>query len=163
MFRILALLVLAALVAPGAAFAQTAPAVQTIDLSFWLQLLLSVSAIVIPAILALIAAWAKSHFKLAASGNAASLIDLAVTAGQQYVSAALAKAPASATIAVKNQAIAEFLELASASTKAAIASEGLTPAIIAQRIDGAVSSALGLSNAVIPATTPAAPAAPAAT
>jgi hypothetical protein len=126
----------------------------TINLTPWLQLLEGVAAISIPAILGYVATYAKAHFKMAAGSNAATILDLFVTAASQTVASELAKAPTTAApLQVKNATIGNILNDLSASTQAAMTLKGVTKDTLAARIDGAVQIAL-----VPPAATPASPA-----
>lgn len=114
----------------------------TLDISPWLQLLIAVASASVPVFLTIIGTWAKAHFKLAANSNAANIIDLMVTAGTQTAQAALARAPDSAKINVKNAAVASYLSTISDGAQAAMKLKGVTAADIATRIDGALASAL---------------------
>ena len=121
--------------------------------TFWLQLIEAIAAASIPVILGLIAAWAKQHFKLAAGSNAATILDLFVTAATQEVNAALAKAPTTAAaLTTKNATINAILSDLSASTQAAMALKGVTAATLAARIDGAVAMALNQPVSAAPVT-----------
>jgi hypothetical protein len=134
----------------------------TVDLSFWLQLALAIASASVPVFLAFIAAWAKQHFKVAKDSAMSATIDLAVTAGQQFVAGAIAKAPTEAAVNTKNVALAGFLNSLSAGTIAAMDARGTTKATVAQRIEGALTNALNL--ALVPGVTvaPLTTAAPAA-
>jgi hypothetical protein len=152
MFRAFFVVVCLTLGIVGLALAQTvtpAPATSTFNFTPWLQLVIGVCTASSTVIIGLVATWARAHFKLAAGSMAASILDLLTTAGAQFVTGALAKAPTTvAPVDVKNAAVAEFLGTLSETTQAATAIKGVTSATIAQRIDGAV--AIGLS---IPTTT----------
>ena len=114
-----------------------------VQMTFWLQLLEGIAAIVIPATLVTLATWAKAHFKLANGSNAATILDLLVTSSSQAVVSALAKDPATARpIDVKNATIAGILNTLSDTTLAAMKMKNVTADTIAARIDGAVQMAL---------------------
>jgi hypothetical protein len=114
-----------------------------VQMTFWLQLLEGIAAIVIPATLVTFATWAKAHFKLANGSNAANILDLLVTSSSQAVSAAIAKAPTTAAaVTIKNATVAAILSDLSDSTKAAMALKGVTADTIAARIDGALAQAV---------------------
>ena len=116
------------------------------DASYWWQFVLAVASAGTFTLFGLLAAWAKQHFKLAAGSSAASILDLFVTAGAQAATALIAKAPTTAVIDVKNQAIAGFLTTISDTTKSAMTLKGVTAADLAQRIDGEVALRMGVST-----------------
>lgn len=162
--RFAALALLATMSIMPSAFAQVAAAapvtVNQIDLSPWLKFLIAIATTSVPVFLGLVGTWAQSHFKVAKDSAASATIDLAVTAGQQFVASALAAAPSSLSISTKSKALADFMATLSAGTQAAMALRGTTSATVAQRIDGALTLALAPVAPIVSVQPPAPPPAP---
>ena len=142
------------------ASAQTATGVQ-VDPNYWYHGVLALAlAVINGGFLSILGTWLKSHFDMQKGSAAANMVDLLVTAGAQYATGAIQKAPTNLSmITVKDKAIGEFLNNLSDATQAAIKLKGTTVDAIAQRINGALVMALPPSTTTIvnspSATTPA--------
>jgi hypothetical protein len=104
----------------------------------FLQAIFGVAGVAITACIPVGGAWLKSHLKVASDSAASHTIDLAVTAGKQFVQGAMAQVSATSKAGVKSSALSEFMSTLAEGTEAAMSLRGTSPATVAQRILGAV-------------------------
>ncbi len=104
----------------------------------FLQAILGVAGVAVPGILAVGGVWLKSHLKVASDSAASHTIDLAVTAGKQFVQGAMAQVSATSKAGVKSSALSELLSNLAEGTEAAMSLRGTSAATVGQRILGAV-------------------------